>query len=68
LPRTRCVFDLALLDRKILVEFDGAYHDTRTQSKEDLRKDRVAQRRGWNVVRLRDSGKKISSRILQKIL
>jgi very-short-patch-repair endonuclease len=44
------VFDLALLDVHILVEFDGPYH-TGDQLKVDARKEEVARAHGFLVVR-----------------
>jgi len=45
------VFDLALLDANILVEFDGPYHSGSQQCIVDQAKDLVAQRHGFVVVR-----------------
>lgn len=45
-----CVFDLALHDTKVLVEFDGPYH-TGEQLQTDVRKDKVATVLGYVVVR-----------------
>jgi very-short-patch-repair endonuclease len=46
------VFDLALLNKNLLIEFDGRYHEGSIQRKEDKKKDREAIDRGWRVVRL----------------
>lgn len=46
------VFDLALLGKKILVEFDGDYHlYSKDQKEVDILKDELAIRNGWQVVR-----------------
>ena len=45
------VFDLVLLDARVLVEFDGEYHGGRSQQEVDLRKDSVAREHGFVVVR-----------------
>lgn len=45
------VFDLALLDEKILVEFDGPDHDMSVQAEDDADKDWVAEVAGFMVVR-----------------
>jgi len=46
------VFDLALPDSKLLVEFDGPYHDYTEKTEEDRKKDEFAKGQGWNVVRV----------------
>jgi very-short-patch-repair endonuclease len=48
------VFDLALLDTQTLVEFDGKYH-CGAQLKDDRKKDRLARKHGFEVVRLPDT-------------
>jgi len=46
------VFDLALHDAKVLVEFDGPYHDADNWQRErDKAKDRVAKDAGFVIVR-----------------
>jgi very-short-patch-repair endonuclease len=45
------VFDLAILDKKILVEFDGKSHQTRAQRELDIQKDKMANKKGFIVVR-----------------
>lgn len=49
----RFIFDLALLDEKVLVEFDGPYHQSVEQRALDARKDRVAKRHGFRLERRR---------------
>lgn len=46
------VFDLVLLDTKVLVEFDSRYHSSRAQKKVDLLKDQVGKDNGFRVVRV----------------
>jgi very-short-patch-repair endonuclease len=46
------IFDLALLDLKIFVEFDGPYHRNTTIKKIDDKKVIDAKNFGWNVVRI----------------
>lgn len=46
------IFDLALTDRKILVEFDGPHHRGRTQLVHDGAKDDAARLLGWSVLRV----------------
>lgn len=46
------IFDLALLDLKIFVEFDGPYHRNKTIEKIDNKKIIDAKNFGWNVIRI----------------
>ena len=46
------VFDLALMSKMMLVEFDGSYHETQEQQEADKQKDVGAGSRGWEVVRI----------------
>lgn len=45
------VFDLALLDIGVLVEFDGPYHNNPSQRPRDEEKEELARRYGFTVVR-----------------
>lgn len=45
------VYDLALLDTHVLVEFDGPDHRSRAQRAVDRNKGRVARANGFTVVR-----------------
>ncbi len=47
------VFDLALLDTKVLVEFDGPYHERKAQQQQDAVKEEAATRNGFWLVRRR---------------
>jgi very-short-patch-repair endonuclease len=51
-PMEDSVFDLALPDHRILVEFDGPYHRDEATTARDHFKDRLAHRHGWAVLRL----------------
>lgn len=44
------IFDLALLDTKVLIEFDGPYH--LYQESEDARKDQIAKDAGFTIQRV----------------
>lgn len=46
------IFDLALLSRKILVEFDGDYHTGSDQLDTDETKEVIATSSGWRLVRV----------------
>lgn len=50
-PLDGYVFDLALLDARILVEFDGPYHATGKQVDVDAAKDAVARANDFTIVR-----------------
>lgn len=45
------VFDLAILDKKTLVEFDGMYHRGKNQQETDRIKDGIATRNGFILIR-----------------
>jgi len=43
------IYDLALIDKKILIEFDGPYHQWLDS---DTQKSILAKSNGWNIVRI----------------
>lgn len=45
------IFDLALLDKKIIVEFDSPYHNDGNQKKIDTEKEKIAQDAGFFLIR-----------------
>ncbi len=48
----RYIFDLALPDRHLLVEFDGPEHRTPSGLRRDVRRDATAFQAGWQVFRI----------------
>jgi len=46
------IYDLALIDRKIFIEFDGPDHDGPVQTERDLLKSEFANKNGWEVKRI----------------
>jgi len=52
LPIGRYIFDLALHEEKLLVEFDEPFHQEDGWRFYDAQKDAAAERSGWRVVRL----------------
>jgi very-short-patch-repair endonuclease/endogenous inhibitor of DNA gyrase (YacG/DUF329 family) len=46
------IYDLALIDKKIFIEFDGPDHDGLVQVERDLLKNKVANKNGWQVKRI----------------
>lgn len=52
IPGTNYVYDLALFDMCVLVEFDEAHHRKAKAMISDKNKDMVAQQNGWNVCRI----------------
>lgn len=46
------LFDLALPEHGVLIEFDEAYHNGLVQSTKDLEKDRYAEDNKWIVIRV----------------
>ena len=54
------VFDLALLDDRVLIEFDGRYHRGKAQQAKDAEKDSVARKHGFIVNRVEtESGRDV---------
>jgi len=45
------VYDLALLDTKVLVEFDGPYREWSEQQEDDKDKEKIAEEAGFTVIR-----------------
>ena len=50
--RTGFIIDYAIPDKKIALEIDGPYHDTKEQKKRDSFKDYMLKREGWQVIRI----------------
>ena len=48
----RYVFDLALLERRMLIEFDGPEHRMPSGLERDAKRDAVASSAGWRVLRI----------------
>ena len=48
------IVDFAIKRNKIIVECDSKYHDTATQRRKDLDRDKALWLYGWRVVRLAD--------------
>lgn len=53
-PLTPFIFDLALKfnGKKVLIEFDGRYHDSGPQENRDKQKNKVAKANGWLLLRI----------------
>lgn len=49
------IFDLALIRRKLFVEFDGPGHEQTRDALRDREKDAAAKKEGWTVVRISTS-------------
>jgi len=60
-PLEEWVFDLALLKRKVLIEFDGNYHQDACQRKIDFSKDAAAAKNGWFVIRVKTKESEVIS-------
>lgn len=50
LPNTRWIYDLAIHDLNLLIEFDESYHSHTVQR--DYEKDKAANEQGWHIVRI----------------
>jgi very-short-patch-repair endonuclease len=53
LPGGNYIYDLALLDKKIFVEFDSPYHKEAKSKERDIKKDIYAEKFGWKVIRIK---------------
>ena len=62
------VFDLALFDKNLLIEFDEKYHQYSKQKNKDFIRDKKAESLGWKVIRLEtEASKEIDPNILNDI-
>lgn len=63
------IFDLALSKRKVLIEFDGLYHEDATIKNSDRKKSKEAEKEGWRVVRIKTpSNEIINPKVLFRLL
>jgi len=47
------IYDLALFEKKIFIEFDGKYHFTEKEQKQtDRKKDELARKNNWKIIRI----------------
>ena len=53
------IFDLALFDYKIFIEFDSDYHNSTDQQIIDMDKEQTAQRIGWKVIHISTDSNKV---------
>lgn len=54
------VYDLALIDKKLLIEFDERYgHSGKKQHFIDIKKDQIAKENGWKIKRIKVKEKTI---------
>lgn len=60
------VYDLAIIDKRIIFEFDGAGHNKCSVSKKDKVKEKLAKENGWFVQRIKVQPKEIIA--FEKIL
>lgn len=60
-PIGNCVFDLALFDTKVLIEFDGRYHNGSTQNSIDTEKAKVGEAAGFRVIHLKTKDQTVIS-------
>lgn len=63
------VFDLALEDQRVLIEFDGPEHRTPKGTERDAVRDRSAELLGWKVLRIPvKTGQIIPASMLEAVL
>jgi very-short-patch-repair endonuclease len=60
-PLGKYIYDLALKDKMIFVEFDSIYHDAQFQKESDLEKQKQAEVNGWRLIRIRTAPNEIMS-------
>jgi len=58
-PINNYVYDLAILEKKLLFEFDGTSHNWYKQIKIDEIKNNIAIENGWNIIRIKVNDKEI---------
>lgn len=46
------IFDLCLIDRRVLIEFDSPYHKNPKQQEKDYKKEKCASDNGWCIFRI----------------
>lgn len=64
----RYIFDLCLIDMRLLIEFDGLYHSNKKIKIRDKEKDYEASKQGWNVIRINtQTNNIIESEVLYEI-
>ncbi|PZQ23206.1 MAG: hypothetical protein DI569_04960 [Sphingopyxis macrogoltabida] len=51
-PVVNYVADFACVERRLLIEVDGLAHDLADRPERDVRRDRVLNERGWQIVRI----------------
>ena len=54
IENTSYVYDLALLDFKLAIEFDGREHNSTGVKQKDHQKDKAAEQAGWRVIRIKN--------------
>ena len=53
--------DFQIIDKRIIVEIDGSYHDKTEQSEYDAGRDEIFRRAGWRVLRVKNDDASIST-------
>jgi very-short-patch-repair endonuclease len=53
IPGTNRVYDLALFDLSLLIEFDESHHNSINYILDDIDKDNIARQNGWNIIRIK---------------
>lgn len=66
---TKYIFDLALVDSKIFIEFDSKYHKNKRQLPVDEDKEKMAKEHGWAVIRKSmQSGKAVDVNLIKEFI
>lgn len=63
------IFDLAIFDSEILVEFDESYHSWSVQKESDSIKQKFAESKGFTVIRIEtENSSVIPAKVLNEII
>lgn len=66
IPYTPFIYDLLLINKRLIIEFDAQSHESKSQRMTDTDKDIVAEENGYEVIRVRVEPNTIISRELIK--
>ena len=61
------IYDLALLNHNVFIEFDGKYHRCKAQRQDDIFKDTFAKKQGWSVYRIETDGEIPKEKVISVI-
>ena len=62
------IYDLALIDKKIIIEFDEKHHNDTRQRKIDAIKNEIAITSGWEIKRIKVKSEVFEFSVIEKLL